>query len=159
MGEYVLGFISALASLIAVIDWVIKHRNGSWKEKVYPIAIVLLTAFATFQFLENHRIISAQREASALISTWPKVNDLKFRSKGERIGIALAGLAFLEKNKESFPETYKAAKDLVEIRSKKFAPPKDLENVFEEFDLLEDVSTAMIQLISSVAKEKVVYSE
>jgi hypothetical protein len=155
MGEYVWGVISALASIIAVIDWIREHRRGSWKERAYPIAILLLTAFSTFQFLENHKIISAQHEASALISTWPNINDLKFHTKGEKMGIALSGLIFLEKHKESFPETYKMAKDLIEVRAKKFESQKDFGENLEESNMLEDVSSTMIQLISSVAKEKI----
>lgn len=150
--EYFVAVLSTLAAVVTIVMWgrgILKERP---RHLIYPIVLVILTVLATYQFVQNSQLRAIRKDASTLVSSWPKVEHLKFVSKGERIGIALAGLAFLEKHKDEFPETYNTANELVKNRAKSFNPPKGSDERWEEFGLLEDISVAMISLVSSIAK-------
>ena len=151
IGDYFWASAGSLATIIAIVEWIRSHRNEGWKSYGYPILLVLLTAVSTYQIVENHRAKQIESDARALLKSWPPISDLKFRTKGERIGIALAGLAFLEKHKGDLPETYEASKRLVGLRGKQFQPPADHSASLSEYDLLEDLAGATIQLIRSIA--------
>lgn len=64
----------------------------------------------------------------------------------------MGGLTFLEKYQDEFPQTYLTAKNLVSIRLNNFEPPQDIDESFDEYRLLEDVSGAMIKLVDSISK-------
>lgn len=49
-------------------------------------------------------------------------------------------------------DSYNQAKELVENRLHGFTPPKDMEEKYNEIDLIEDVAGAMIGLVSSISK-------
>lgn len=156
-GEYFWAVVTALATIAALADWIRTHLRQGWRAWVYPVAITALTAISTQQFLENHELRSIKNEARILLSTWPEVADLPFRTKGERIGVVLSGLSFIEKYRKEFPESYEAAKRLVEVRGQGFKPPQAADAKYDEYGLLEDLASAMIQLVSSIAGQRVAH--
>ena len=91
------------------------------------------------------RLTSARSQANDLIAKWPKADDLDFTSNGECRGIILAGIAFLEGNRSEFPDTYAAAKALIE-RFGLGEPSED----FQDRQNLEEATGAMIQLLSTL---------
>lgn len=58
-------------------------------------------------------MINARIEADKLIESWPDIELFNFISGGEFRGIVISGMAFLESNRELFPETYAATRSLV----------------------------------------------
>jgi hypothetical protein len=94
----------------------------------------------------------AARVSRAPLHSWPSVESLDFKTKGERIGIILNGLSLLEKHKADFPETYKTANDVVHNRLKDFKAPEGSDASYQEYGLLKDVAGAMISMISALAK-------
>lgn len=150
--DYFWGIVSGLSAIVTIVVWARENLREKPRRLIYPLLLVLLTAISTCQFQQNRQLTAIRSEASSLVASWPRVDDLGFVSKGERIGIILGGLAFLEKHKEQFAETYKTATELVENRLRGFTPPEDWDRRLEESWLLEDVAGAIIQLVSSIAR-------
>lgn len=145
-------YISGLAAILTIYFWARDILKENPKKIIYPLLIVLLTVYSTYQFEQNRQMEDIQKEAASLVASWPSQKDLNFVDNGEKLGIIFSGLAFLEKHKDKFPETYNQAKVLVEIRLHGFTPPKNMEEKYNEYNLMEDVAGAMIGLVSSISK-------
>jgi len=144
--------ISGLGAILTILVWAKDNLKDKPKRLLYPTLIVVLSVLSTYQFEQNKKFVAIRSEASSLINSWPKVESLKFRSKGERMGIILGALGFLEKHKSEFPETYKQATSIVKDRLSGFNSPKTTDDSYKEYELLEDGAGAMIQLVSTLAR-------
>jgi hypothetical protein len=153
LAEYFWAIVPALAALVALIDWIRSRLQERWKGYVYPFALVVLTAISTYQFQQNHRILSARAEARTTLDKWPAIDHLDMESKGALIGIILGGMTFIEKHKADFPQTYESARALVQTRLNGFRPPKNSDEDFAEYHLLRDVAGGMIELIETLAEK------
>jgi hypothetical protein len=150
--EYLLAFASALGTIVSIVLWVRESLGSKPRTLIYPFLVLILTAVSVWEFRDNHIRNSIRAEAGDLVATWPKVDELTFRTKGERIGIYLSGLAFLEKYKQEFPNTYAAAAEIKRNRLSDFRAPASSDANYAEYDLMEDAAGAMIQLVKSIAK-------
>ena len=150
--KYIWGVISGLGAILTIVMWARDSLGEKPKRLLYPVILVILTVVATVLFLQIQEIRDVRSEARSLLDTWPEVEELDFKTKGERIGVIMSGLAFLEKHKEAFPETYEMAKKLVIARLSEFKPPESFEESYNESGLLKDVAGGMIQLVASIAQ-------
>jgi len=93
-GAWLLFAISVLADVVSLIGST--RRGGSPVRRLaWAAALVILTAIATYEALQIQRFTATRNEAVALIKSWPLDADhVKYLTKGERIGIVLAGLRF-----------------------------------------------------------------
>lgn len=101
----VLGAVGSIASIIALLlPTQTKHQR--LLHLAYGLAIFALTATAVRYWNENNRIHNVERTAMAI------VND---RQMGYTdLGFIQASMAFLEKNKDLYPDTYIRAKQICE---------------------------------------------
>ena len=151
---WILLSISLLADVISLVESVRAAKSGSVKRQIiWALAIAVLSAIITYQGITIQRYNTTKNEARSLVASWPSIDHIDFISKGERIGIVLAGMRFLEHHKSEYPETYAAAKSLVHNRLGDFRAPEGVDASLAEYDRLKDGAAAMIQLVRSVSQE------
>jgi hypothetical protein len=147
MVSWILLTISLLADLISLIGAIrTQPRAPKLRRLGLPLALVLLTALATYQASLIQQFTAAKNEAAKLVRSWPDTVYLSEMPDGTKIGIILEGLHFLEHHRKEFPETYEAARVLIKNRIKDFTPS---DNEYADSRLLTDVATAMAQLVKS----------
>jgi len=146
--------VSTIVDCIALLAWVreIAVRRSRWPLVAYTILLVVLTAVAVTAVRENLQMRATREEAATLVHSWPRTEQLASYSKGDRIGIVLSGLAFLEKHRAEFPETYRTATQLVAIRLNNFQPPTTQQQSYDEYALTEDVAGAFVRMIGTIAE-------
>jgi hypothetical protein len=124
MAWAILTTISTLATLFGFAHQLYKH-----KEKPFTYSLLIIgVLFAIVSTLlwkengeleaENARLQNAKLEATALYDSWPSADRFDFVSDGEFQGIVISGLAFIEANKNAFPETYINAKNMLQEKLK-----------------------------------------
>ena len=156
LGAWVFFAISVLADFVTLI-WSTRADGSRWRRFAWAAALIVITAIATYEAIQIRQFTASRNEARALIKSWPQDADhVKYLTKGERIGVVLAGLRFLEEHKAEYPDTYAAARQLVHNRLDDFkATPADVSSSsgMSEYDRLEDGATAMMQLMRSIAED------
>lgn len=146
--------IASLASLLGLAFQLIKH-----KEKPLTYALLLISfvcaVVAAYSWVETHNLeaenralMNARLEANKLLESWPKLEKFDFTSGGEFRGIVISGMAFLESNREFFPETYSATKSLLFVELEA-ASNKD-ENYVSKRSKLEEAAKAMVTTIKAI---------
>ena len=146
--------LASLASIIGLAFQLYKH-----KEK--PLTYVLLVVAICFSVLsavlwvqsnklseENTNLKRARTQADNLLSTWPKKDRFDFVSAGEFRGIVISGMAFLEANRETFPETYNMSKHLLFNELK--VGSKGGENYIRKISDLQEAAETMVTTIKAV---------
>jgi ribosomal protein S17E len=121
---------------------------------IWPFFIAASVAVAVYYYAEVRQLTETRREAAALLESWPGAGNTDFASNGALLGIALGGLAFLEKHQDQFPSTYKQAKAIVEARSTTSSKPEHLDAWREDHDSREEAADAMIELVRAVAGDE-----
>jgi hypothetical protein len=151
MTAWILLTISVLADLVSLVE-VVRTKGSAHpiRRWGWPFALVAMTALATYQALALHSLVSSRHEATVLMQSWPDVWRVENLSDGENIGIVLGGLRFLERHQKEYPETYSAARALLQgplghVRVGG-ADPRDSHE-------LAEAAAAMIRLVMSVAEE------
>ena len=100
--------LSAVGSIASVVGLMLPAQG--WRQRaihlVYGVAIVATTASAFWYWKENSRIRSVERTATAMVAG--------ASSNYTHAGFSHAALAFLEKNKDLYPDSYKRAQKLVD---------------------------------------------
>ena len=81
---------------------------------LYPLLFIFLSIIAIHQYHQIDEMNKIENEAAIISKDWPSLDGIKFISKGERLGIIMAGQTFLEKYKDRFPDTYKDIQELKE---------------------------------------------
>jgi hypothetical protein len=151
LSEYVFATLGLVGTVVTIVAWVRSAAESKLAKLAYAISLTFLAALASYQLLEIRHIRAVSTEARALLATWPEPDRIDFLSKGERIGIILGGMVFLEKHRTELPETYNLARLLIANRVKDFKVQPDEIGAPSEYDLLEDVAAAMIRLLQGVA--------
>lgn len=101
---------------------------------------------------ENKSLLSARNEAAKLLGSWPTIDGFDFVSDGEFRGIVISGMAFLETNRDIFPETYSATKSLVFVELEA-ASSKD-DNYISKRSKLEEAAKTMVTVIKAIRVNK-----
>jgi hypothetical protein len=101
----VLGAVGSVASVIGLL-LPLQTRHQRLLHVGYGLAIASLAAVASWYWQQNNRVRSVERAATALVAA------ARFEYTHE--GFVQASLAFLEKNKDLYPESYARAQKLVQ---------------------------------------------
>ncbi|KAA5842099.1 hypothetical protein F2A38_12715 [Pseudomonas chlororaphis] len=100
-----LGAVGSVASIIALL-LPLQSRFQKLIHVAYGIAIAGFSIVAMWYWLENARIHNVERAASALLGG--------VRMDYTSLGFTQAALAFLEKNKDLYPDAYARAQKMCE---------------------------------------------
>ncbi|WKC38698.1 hypothetical protein QYM18_06315 [Ectopseudomonas chengduensis] len=155
---------TTLASLASLIGLALQlYKNKEKPLTYFLLSIALLCSFMSATLLvinsqlesENAELLNARLEANKLLSSWPKVENFDFTSDGEFRGVVISGMAFLEANREIFPETYTVTKSLM-FNELEASSNKD-ENYVSKRSKLQEAAEAMITAIKAI-RVKVVSS-
>ncbi len=144
--------IATLGSIASIIALLYQFRQNKERFRIYlllSIALILSALTAIF-WSQNYQLRSARNQASELIKSWLKTDEqIRFASRGELRGVVLSGLAFLEGNRNLFPETYSVTTRLVleELGAWKKAERK---NDVDELFRVKEAAEAMISIITSI---------
>jgi hypothetical protein len=104
-------YFATISSILTVFLWlrdewkIIKNANKYYRI-LYPVVFIVLAIIAIGQYQKIDEMSKLENEAAIISKNWPSIDNLKFMSKGEQLGIIMAGQTFLEKHKEKFPDTY-----------------------------------------------------
>jgi hypothetical protein len=101
----VLGAVGSVASIIGLLLPAVS-RNQRLLHVGYGIAIACMASVAVWYWAQLNRVKQVERAASALIAA----SQYEYTSAG----FVQAALAFLEKNKDLYPDSYARAIKLVE---------------------------------------------
>lgn len=144
----VLGIIGSVASVVGVLISA-PGKKSKIIHVVYALALTSVAASAVFYY---HRLSEAQkeieeinrieREAQAILNSSDR------STEGSMAGFMLAGLAFLEKYKTRFPETYARAVKICES-SGMYERTESIG--MEHFRNLQQGSGAMYYLLTGIA--------
>ena len=99
----ILGAIGSVASVVAIFV-PLQTQHQRVVHVAYSCAIAMLSAVAVWYWYQNTRIRSVERAATALVSR------ASFDYTDQ--GFILASLAFLEKNKDLYPDAYSRAHNM-----------------------------------------------
>lgn len=151
-------YISVIGSLLTIFlwlrdEWKILSNTKKYYRILYPACFVALSVLAIWQYQKINELSEMANEAAVISKDWPTTDHIKYISKGERLGIIMAGQTFLEKHKNKFPDTYKDFQDLKKGRLGDYAPKKDFSESLQEYDDLEDVCGATITIVRNLTKK------
>ena len=101
--DTVLIVIGALSAVLAFVDFLLSHwfEGNRWFHVIYVVFVCLFIALATHYSSRVARLDSVSRAADALVRS----RSMDYTPRGH----VFAVLAFLEKNKDLFPDTYQRA--------------------------------------------------
>src|SRR5688572_26490512 len=101
----VLGAVGSVASVVGVL-LPAQSKSQRVVHVSYGLAIVAITCVAAWYWQKNNRVENVERAATTLVAG--------ARMDYTNEGFIQAALAFLEKNKDLYPESYARAQRLVE---------------------------------------------
>ncbi|MEZ8714957.1 MULTISPECIES: hypothetical protein [Vibrio] len=146
--------LASLASIIGLAFQLYQHKE---KPLTYALLIVALLSSIVSAVLwvesqsldlENKKLKAARYQAEMLYTNWPDPDDFDYVSGGEFRGIVLSGMAFLETNRELFPETYETTKHLMFTELK--ASTDDESNYVTKRIKLQEAAEAMVLTIKTI---------
>lgn len=145
-----MGILGSFASIISL--FIPASRWSQLIHAAYVAFIVgLVLTFVTYQKSVNEQLSELDRikriesQADALL----KPRDLS--TSGNKAGYALAVLAFLEKNKKLYPDTYERAEALSKNAGCTKAERQSGNDAMDHFSRMQDVSAAMKVLLQGVS--------
>lgn len=147
--------VASLASIIGLAYQLYKHKEKPFTYILLSISLFssIISAVLWFSLttveLENNKLKTARYQAEELYKTWPITEDFKFVSSGEFRGIVLSGMAFLESNREVFPETYETTKHLM-LKELKVESNDEKENFISKREKLQEAAETMIVTIKAI---------
>jgi len=101
--------LGAVGSVASILAFALPPQNQHPRtvHAVYGFVIAVLSAVTVWYWSENNRVQSVERMADALVAdSWSGYTDQ---------GFIQASLAFLEKNRDLYPEAYSRAQNLCEL--------------------------------------------
>jgi hypothetical protein len=104
----VLGAVSGVASIIGLL-LPLQKKNQRIIHTAYGLSIALFASVAVWYWSQNNRVHSVERAASAIL----KEQEIGYTPEG----FIQASLAFLEKNKDLYPDAYARAQKLCEVNN------------------------------------------
>lgn len=158
MGMTIFTTIASLASLIGLAHQLYKHKENlsTYILLIISFSLAILASYSWSDARnleeENYALRTARTQADRLIDSWPKIERFDFVSDGEFRGIVISGMAFLESNKELFPDTYKTTSTLV-FQELEAGENKD-NNYMSKRQKLEEAAKAMVTTIKAIRLNK-----
>jgi hypothetical protein len=152
MFDYFVLIVSVIGGLITIADTVRKQRKKQPQSLPYLAALIVLTVIATYEATQNKRMRDTRREAQALVKSWPTADRIEMSSRGERVGIILSGMGFLERHKSEMPETYKLAQGMLQTRLKGFENYSTSNPDYTDMRLYADTCVALREFLESAAR-------
>lgn len=146
MNEIVtIGVIGSIASIIGLLT-----QGKDWKSRVvhalYFFFIAVLSSGFVFYKTTLSEVTKIERQAEQLLESASEL-----RTDGDRRGFILATMAFLEKNKNQYPETFSIAKDTVQaLGVNRSEESSGVERLYQEWRL-EDGADTMRSLLKGIA--------
>lgn len=137
--------LSVLADLLSLIA-ALRTQSSAPRIRRWglPFALVAMTALATYLTVTLHDLAASRHAACSLLQSWPDVWEVENLPDGENTGILLGGLGFLERHRKDYPETYGAARALLQ---------GPLDQIPPDGASLTKAAAAMIRLIAAVAED------
>lgn len=103
-----LGAIGSVASIVGVaLPTHPKHQR--WIHATYGLVIAILAAVAVWYWSQSQRVKQVERAANVLIAE----RNMEYTHQG----FIQASLAFLEKNRDLYPDSYTRAQRLCEVNN------------------------------------------
>lgn len=158
MAMVVFTSLASLASLIGLAFQLYKHKEKPLTYTLLLISFILaiLSAYSWNETnnvqTENIALKNARIHADKLIESWPKIERFNFISSGEFRGIVISGMAFLESNKDLFPDTYKTTRSLIFLELE--AGENKDDNFISKRQKLQEAAEAMITTIKAIQLNK-----
>ncbi len=167
-----LTIIGSVASLVSLL---ISKPDKKSKMIHFTYAVILtLLAGGSILFIKNNEINSIHEQnllnakVDSLSSSLASYEDFSNNANrifnqyiyttnvGDNRGFILTSFAFLEKNKDRFPETYQIAKELIVkgILITKSAPDRDLDEKWNEEKRMKDGAATMKSLLEGLINNK-----
>ncbi|MGY3571621.1 hypothetical protein [Vibrio paucivorans] len=143
-----------MASIVGLAFQLYQHKEKPLTYALLSVALVtsivsgVLWAESRSLDIENQKLKAARYQAEMLYTSWPDPDDFNFVSGGEFRGIVLSGMAFLEANRELFPETYETTKHLMFTELK--ASTDDEPNYVAKRSKLQEAAEAMVLTIKTI---------
>jgi len=143
------GIFGAVGTLASIFSLFISNntRWAKWIHAGYTLLIVgIVLGFVNYQqsvkesLSELSEIKRVERQATALSDPWDT------STRGMRLGYSMSVLAFLEKNRNLYPETYERAKMVCE----NLGCYSDDQSM-TQFSKAMDASTAMQELVRGIS--------
>lgn len=128
----ILGAIGSVASIIGLL-LPLQARHQRMLHVGYGLVITVLASVAMWYWQQNNRVRSVERAATALVSA--------AQSDYTHEGFVQASLAFLEKNKDLYPESYARAQKLVQECQCQFSSSTVVPLAFTLQGLLRGIGT------------------
>lgn len=150
--------LASLASLLGLAFQLYKHKEKPLTYLLLAVsfACAIVAAYSWNEAknleVENRALMSARIEADKLLESWPSIERFDFVSDGEFRGVVISGMAFLESNRELFPDTYAATKSLVFVELEAASNQDD--NFVSKRSKLEEAAKAMVTTIKAIRVNK-----
>lgn len=146
----VFSFFGSISSIISLLI-----ASPGWKSKlvhvVYSLAMIgLVTGFISYQLevkdalSELARIKTIEKQSEFLVS------DVDLSTSGNMSGYSLAVLAFLEKYRDVYPDTYDRAKKLCDSAGCDDVGSSKGNNSMEHFSRMQEVSSNLKMLMKGL---------
>ena len=139
----VLGAVGSIASLVGLL-LPFQHKSQRLVHVAYGIAMTLFASMAVWYWQVNQRIYKVEQAAHRLLADF-KYNDTD-------LGFIQAALAFLEKNKDLYPDSYVRAQEICK-QNNCFAAqytPEPGSSINHEYNL-RNVATALRGLVRGIS--------
>lgn len=137
----VLSILGSIASIIALLkDW-----NTRWIHVAYGLAFTILAFLLISSNYKLEEIKRIERQARNI------ANSSYLSSSGSQRGFMLAGLTFLEKYKDTFPDTYKRAVAMCDNVGITLSRPEGYIDRVAQDRKFDDGAEAMKSLLTGIA--------
>ncbi|RIH72435.1 hypothetical protein BJG01_00015 [Vibrio splendidus] len=150
--------IASLASILGLGFQLYKHKEKPLTYFLLFISLCLSILSATIWVssqqieTENLQLKNARAQAEQLYKSWPSADKLDYTSGGEFRGIVISGMAYLESNREVFPETYETTKKLMFTELNAANDSED--NYVTKRNKLQEAAEAMMLTIKAIRVNK-----
>lgn len=150
--------IASLASILGLGFQLYKHKEKPFTYFLLFISLCLSILSATIWVssqqieTENLQLKNARAQAEQLYKSWPSADKLNYTSGSEFRGIVISGMAYLESNREVFPETYETTKNLMFTELNAANDSED--NYVTKLNKLQEAAEAMMLTIKAIRVNK-----
>lgn len=131
----VLGIVSSIATIVGLFLPSVSKRERLLHGG-YGLAIAVLSCVSVYYWQQQQRALDVQRAADTLVSGRGSVYS--------ELGFIQASLAFLEKNRDMYPDTYARAQQMCE--RDRCLPSDELKTTYMQNDL----SSAFAGILSGI---------
>jgi hypothetical protein len=140
--------VTAAASVASLVALVLALRPERRRVLALALLAILLAVSTGWLAFQDWSLRDVENEARVLAATWPRDAGIASTdNRGQYVGILLGGVAFFEKHRDRFPESYARAVDLT-LGARATQSDADTRALY-------DASGAMIVLVNTIARNPV----